>query len=198
MKALLYWLTSFLPCKIIDHKGAPYLERYYLFTVLGVRFYLHRFVDSDPGRGLHDHPWPWAASVVLSGWYYEERRGFEKTPGLRALAALMGTEGLVRRKVRWFNWLRGDTFHRVVLPKLDQPVFNIEGVMLRYKSEPQPCWSLFFHRAAFVKPWGFLRPMAGQTSLTWVPHNSPGTGGSSQQPWWLTAARGKDEPRRLA
>lgn len=197
MKTLLFWLSAYLPCRIIADDDKSYLERYYLFTLLGVRFYLHRFVDSDPGRGLHDHPWPWAATVVLAGWYYEERRGFEQTPTGRALASVMCTEGLIRKKIRWFNWLRGDTFHRVVLPVRAQAVTNIEGKKVRWQSTPQPCWSLFFHRAAYVKPWGFLRRMEGYTSLIWVPHNYPGDGGSSLQPWWKTAPKGKNEPRRL-
>ena len=97
MRKLLFWLTSHLPCRIIAEEGSVYLERYYLFTLLGWRFYLHRFVASDPDRGLHDHPWPRAFSIILAGQYWEETRSG-------------------RRLVRWFNSLTGDTFHRVVLP----------------------------------------------------------------------------------
>ena len=97
MNKFLYWLAGRLPARIISDGSVPYLERYYLFTILGWRFYLHRFVGSDPDRGLHDHPWTRAFSLVLHGWYYEERRSG-------------------RRKVLWFNSLAGDTFHRVVLP----------------------------------------------------------------------------------
>jgi hypothetical protein len=97
MTKILYWLCARLPCRIISDGDRPYLERYYLFTLFGVRFYLHRFVASDPDRGLHDHPWPWAFSVILSGWYYEHRRGNF-------------------REVRWLNLITGDTFHRVILP----------------------------------------------------------------------------------
>lgn len=90
-------ITDRLPARFINDGSVPYLERYYLFTLFGWRFYLHRFTGSDPDRGLHDHPWPRAFSVILSGWYWEERR-----------------DG--RHKVRWLNSLTGDTFHRVVLP----------------------------------------------------------------------------------
>ncbi|WP_244260428.1 hypothetical protein [Burkholderia gladioli] len=58
MRRVLYAISSRLPCRIIADGNKPYLERYYLATVFGVRFYLHRFVASDPDRGLHDHPWP--------------------------------------------------------------------------------------------------------------------------------------------
>lgn len=96
MARLLYWLTGFLPCRIINDGTTPYLERYYLGTLFGWRFYLHQFVGSDPDRGLHDHPWRKAFSLILSGWYFEQTR--------------MGL-----REVNWFNSLTGDTFHRVVL-----------------------------------------------------------------------------------
>src|SRR6218665_3256819 len=71
MSRLLCWLSGLRPSRIISDKGNPCLERFYVGTALGVRFYLHRFVGSDPARGLHDHPWPWARALVLSGWYYE-------------------------------------------------------------------------------------------------------------------------------
>lgn len=97
MNKILYWLAGYLPARIISDGETPYLERYYLWTIFGWRFYLHRFVGSDPDRGLHDHPWIRAFSIVLSGWYIEERR--------------TGS-----RPVVWFNSLGADTFHRVVLP----------------------------------------------------------------------------------
>jgi len=94
---LLLWIANQLPARIISEAGAPYLERYFLFQVLGYTFYLHRFVGSDPDRGLHDHPWKRAFSVLLSGWYFEHTR-----------------YGI--NQVRWLNALVGDSFHRVVLP----------------------------------------------------------------------------------
>lgn len=93
---LLERITDHLPAREIKDEDRAYLERYYVGTVLGVCFYLHQFVASDPDRGKHDHPWPWAVSLILSGWYWEETRA-----------------GRVMR--RWLNFLVGDTFHRVVL-----------------------------------------------------------------------------------
>lgn len=94
---ILYKLTSHLPCRIISDGDRPYLERYYLFTVFGLRVYIHRFVGSDPDRGLHNHPWRWALSLILSGYYLEETH--------------YGT-----KPVKWINGLVGDSFHRVILP----------------------------------------------------------------------------------
>lgn len=167
MRAFLFWLTGFLPCRIINDGDRPYLERYYLMTLFGHRFYIHRFVGSDPDRGLHDHPWPWAFSIILAGWYYEHTRRDQP-----AIDAVFG------RKVRWFNFLTGDSFHRVVLP-------------VRYPNSNMPdpellqCWTLFFHRSTYVKPWGFLREK-GQLGTVYTPHRSINSGADL---WWKTASR---------
>lgn len=99
-------ITNSLPCRIIADKGVPYLERYYLGQALGATFYLHRFVGSDPDRGLHDHPWAWARSLILAGWYLEQTR--------------TGTH-----PVRWYNRLTGDSFHRVILPEGRREVWTL-------------------------------------------------------------------------
>lgn len=168
MNRLLYAITGRLPCRIIAEEGRFYLERYYVATLLGHCIYLHRFVDDDPDRGLHDHPWPWAFSLILSGFYYEETR-----------------QGI--KPVRWFNGLVGDSFHRVLLPSTD-PLGTGPG---------RPCWSLFVHRAAYVKPWGFLRYFASVGYSTWLPWNYPdGDGRGKSGQWWKTAPLGRFEPRR--
>ncbi len=159
----LYWISGFLPFREISDGDTPYLERYYVGTLLGWRFYLHQFVGSDPDRGLHDHPWPRAFSLILSGFYYEETRSGE-------------------RIVKWFNSLVGDNFHRVVLPR--HPYNPYREV---------PCWTLFMHKAGSVKPWGFLRPPATPPSfpqvdyLIFEPYQYTREG--SQKDWWLTAKR---------
>lgn len=184
MKRFLYWLTSRLPCRIISEGDAPYLERYYLFTVLGWRFYLHRFVRSDPDRGLHDHPWSLAFSIILSGWYYEETR-----TGVR--------------KVRWFNTLTGDSFHRVVLPCAhaypDMTCKDHARAGISHPIAPgveRPCWTLFFHRVGYVKSWGFLREVPDADGVAiFEPYNYAKEG--SQRGWWLTAPKGRDSTRRM-
>ena len=61
----LYWWSGHLPLRLISKAGGPYLERYYLFTLFGHRFYLHRFVASDPdgwhaggGKTCDRRRWP--------------------------------------------------------------------------------------------------------------------------------------------
>lgn len=99
-RRILYWLTGKLPARLIaGDNGEPYLERYFLFRCLGVTAYLHRFVASDPDRGLHDHPWGWSASLMLAGGYREIRRA-----AVRHL------------KPGRINFIRGTDFHRIILP----------------------------------------------------------------------------------
>lgn len=172
LKAILYRITGRLPCRIISDGESPYLERYYVGTLLGWRFYLHRFVGSDPDRGLHDHPWRKAHSIILSGWYWEETRS--------------GT-----RKVRWFNSLTGDTFHRVVLPCSRTGGVCADHGWLRHPPAVLPCWTLFFHTADNVKPWGFLQPMnTFKGCAVFTPHSYTREG--SQKDWWLTAPTGNE------
>jgi len=135
IERLLEALTARLPCRFIDGDGGePYLERYYLGGAFGWHAYLHRFVDSDPDRGLHDHPWGRALSLVLVAGYDEIRGGPDG--------------GASHRFVRpgRINWLKGNDFHRVVL------------------RDRRPAWTLFLHGPrvkgwGFVQD-GVYRPMA--------------------------------------
>jgi hypothetical protein len=126
---LLYRLSAGLPCRFIDgENGEPYLERYYLAGALGWHAYLHRFVESDPDRGLHDHPWRRAVSLVLVGGYDEVRGKGEGLGDPEVRAVRPGR----------LNFLRGEDFHRVVL------------------REGRPAWTLFVHGPR-IKGWGFLQ-----------------------------------------
>lgn len=181
MNKFLFWMTGFLPCRIINDGERPYLERFYLFSFLGWTFYIHRFVASDPDRGMHSHPWRLAFSIVLSGWYWEHTfYGF--------------------RKVRWFNSLTGDTFHRVVLPQ------EVHGACVgnRYyrTREDVPCWTLFFHTSKNVKEWGFLRSVGAVHNMLYKPNTeSDGsmiytpykyTREGNQTEWWTRAPTGRE------
>ncbi|CAJ0698612.1 hypothetical protein [Ralstonia holmesii] len=99
MRRLLLAYSNTRPVKVISDNGRRYLERYFVCSAFGMRVYLHRFVASDPDRGLHDHPWRWAASIILAGSYWEQTRAHDPV-----------------RCVRWLNFLTGNTFHRVLIP----------------------------------------------------------------------------------
>lgn len=170
MQKLLMSISGRLPCRIISDAGKPYLERYYIATLFGTRIYLHRFVASDPDRGLHDHPWRWAFSIILLGWYWEDTR-----------------YGL--RKVRWFNRLTGDTFHRVILFGQPTDIYD-------YESSPQ-VWTIFMHKAERAKPWGFLRNK-DQLGMVYVQHQYKTDDLGRDECWWKLALPGRDTAGRQA
>ncbi|WP_454752194.1 hypothetical protein [Cupriavidus necator] len=164
IRRLLLAYSARRPVKIISDGDRPYLERYFVCALFGIRIYLHRFVGSDPDRGLHDHPWRWALSLILLGWYYEATRR-----GMRA--------------VHWFNFLTGDTFHRVIL----------SPGPLRGIHTPREVWSLFVVPAKDVKPWGFLRDK-GQLGQVFMPFDYGPSGKPAH--WWKHAPKGRDHVGR--
>lgn len=178
MNKLLYLLTAGLPCKQIMLDGRPYLERYYLGTLLGVTFYLHRFISSDTERHLHNHPWNWGRALVLSGGYVEE--------SVRDICPHAGPSGCIlnRRYIHWWNKVDGRFFHRI--------------------SNAKPgTWTLFFHgrratvddKGETLKGWGFLDTLAmdREPYRTVFFHLHP----PSNLRWWLTAPKGRDAGRVL-
>lgn len=106
MNKLLMWLTRNLPLRTIPLASGPYLERYFVCQWFGVNVYLHRFLSSDTERHLHNHPWGWGGSVVLSGGYDEE--------SVLDLCPRMPGGAISRlRRVNWFNRVDGNHFHRI-------------------------------------------------------------------------------------
>lgn len=93
IRTLLLKLTDRLPARAIMDNGEEYMIRFYLGTFMRRRMYIHLFLASDPDRGIHNHPWTKAWSFILSGWYFEERRGLTKDGGRRTVT------------VKWFNRL---------------------------------------------------------------------------------------------
>lgn len=102
-------IADYLPSKVIrDDKGVPFLYRYHLFMLSddGPGLCIHRFINSDPDRGYHDHPWPHAISFILCGNYTERIIDKESECGYISIP-----------RNRWtFNFIRGaQSFHRVML-----------------------------------------------------------------------------------
>lgn len=139
---LIRWAASLLPCRRIEAEdGQLYLERYRVFgwlpgsTWKGPSLYLHRFHLPDQDRALHNHPWPWAVSLVLAGGYIEER-----LLGLRTNAQPV-TEYRELRPGR-LNVLSGvNAYHRITV---------LRGEV----------WTLFL-TAPKGSSWGFLVPGRG-------------------------------------
>ena len=167
LRRYLYNLTANRPCKLISRDGAPYLERYFLFQLMGLTVYLHRFVGGDGDQELHDHPFD-ALSLILTGSYLEElpvrtnlRRGIIKR----------------RRRVRWFNWIRANTAHRIVTIRPET-------------------WTLFIHNRRRSRTWGFyveLEPVPGGHWQVLYYQPYPLTLDSDR--WWTRAKTGSQAGR---
>jgi hypothetical protein len=130
MNKILYLVSGFMKCKIIKgDEGQPYLERYMVarWGKNGEKtLFLHRFLDSDPDRGIHDHPWN-SRSFIVAGGYFEKR-----------LIKQNGVEKVIVRDIQplSFNTIRKNDFHQIIL------------------KEKTPAWTLFYHGER-VKHWGF-------------------------------------------
>lgn len=122
--------------RVIVNYGEEYLLRFYLkHNGIFPGIYLHKFFNGDQDRELHNHPWRRSASFILTGGYDEER--------------LVGNTVKTRRVgPGCFNFLGGDTFHRISL------VDSSRGA-----------WTLFCSGKK-VKDWGFLIAETGEV----VPH----------------------------
>ncbi len=140
MNQVLFKLSSYLRCRVIrGPKQEPYLERYHLLRLpFGIHIYLHRFVASDPGKALHNHPWRSAVSLVISGQYYETRLGNSKQ-----------NNNLIKRTIKAgnLNYINGKIYHRINLQANEE------------------VWSLFIHTASH-RSWGFLNTEDRQFSFT--------------------------------
>ena len=167
IRRFLLWLTARLPVKVIG-RGSPFVEWYYLGTPFGLfRVQIHRFLRSDPD-GLHDHPWGWARTFILTGWYLEERRD---TIRVRTAGDTYA--------------LTGDTFHRVVLPIGAREVWTlfIHGPYVKHWGFLQPHRMLLPQREgpSWSDPFGGL----------WEYQARPKHGHRFEN-WHLTAPKGRD------
>jgi hypothetical protein len=138
--------------------GAPYLDRYSLRKQGPSghnpwRAYLHAFHAPDQ-PDHHNHPSKWSFSIVLWGSYTEEIREWEDyvtgemlppdPDGLR--------DGVLRtRRVRWFNFITADKYHRIT------------------ELHPGPgasaVYTLFFCGPLSGRGWGFWRPGRGHVPV---------------------------------
>lgn len=78
----------------------PYMTRILLPKIGSWRPFLHHIHRSDHERDLHNHPWLWAFSIILSGEYDEER--------------LVGDgDQIARKRARRLNVLTSRDYHRI-------------------------------------------------------------------------------------
>lgn len=129
-----WWLVRKLPhrTKKIVTDGQDYLLRFYIkHNGLFPGIYLHRFLNGDGDRELHNHPWIASCSLILTGGYVEERLVHRNDPHRKAI---------ITRELKpgHFNFLSGKAFHRIHL--VDSQIGT---------------WTLFVSGKE-VKNWGFL------------------------------------------
>lgn len=155
-------LLSWFPLGWVRHimrDGAPYLDRYSL-RAQGPsghnpwRIYLHQFHAPD-GPDLHNHPSAWSFSIVLWGSYTEEVRQVAMPPRLDHAARFECQPGIwctplvqrvVSRRVRWFNWVPADKYHRITELHPGPGTAGRGGV-----------WTLFICGPLTGRGWGFIR-----------------------------------------
>jgi hypothetical protein len=161
MTRFLRWLTSRLapPRIIYDRNGvSPYLSRWYLIGAPTMpdgshpyesngapregavwknkRFglYIHKFHRGDDEQELHNHPWKWAISLVLTGGYIEERRDKRNAVPIRVI-------------LPWrFNFIRSGDFHRVDL--LGTEAYTLFLVGPKFKG-----WGFWNRESGKFWPW---------------------------------------------
>lgn len=157
----LFWLSGFLPGRLINIEGNPYLERYYLFTFRGRVYYLHRFLSGDGDRNLHNHPWSHSVSIILSGGYTESRvTNIDWDEGLY-------DQDIFRLRFLSVNRIPANVFHRIMWVKKNT-------------------WTLFSHDKQRTSEWGFLRTNqdTGKLYVDIPNYHDKNVG------WWKTAAKG--------
>ncbi len=138
------------PDIIIGGAAEPYLRRWWLIPRnRWFNIYLHQFLRDDDDRALHDHPWAWNASILLSGRYHE---------------CLPGRIQKLRRPGRvYFRW--GKAPHRIMLERKDG--LSDKSVV--------PAWTIFI-TGPVVRPWGFYCPQGWRD---WREFTNPADGGAT-------------------
>lgn len=121
--------------EIIYVDGSPYLMRVHIVNQIWFlpAIYLHYFFKGDEDRSLHDHPWAWAASLVLTGGYTEER--------CNGLSEPLPPVEIRERRPGSFSKLSYWDVHRVSLTE-------------------NGCWTLFF-AGRHIGMWGFVDRVTG-------------------------------------
>lgn len=97
---------------------------------------LHKFVSSDAKDELHNHPWRWAVSFILTGSYRETRSNPMRGDYMKHKQVLLGPPQTDDFSAGDHNFIGADTFHSVQL--LSEEV-----------------WTLFLHGPR-IQHWAFV------------------------------------------
>lgn len=135
LEEVLWAIAAWAPFggKMIWRGARPYMARIYLTPWWSPRqVFLHRILLSDDG--IHNHPYGWSCSFLLTGSYMERRTKAVDSRGR------LWARAFFRR--RWLNWIPASAFHAI---DLDQG----------------PVWTLFVCGPR-DRPWGFLDDRTGE------------------------------------
>lgn len=132
--------------------GRAYLDRLRIVQTPWFGVYLHRMDAPDPGRDLHDHPWPFI-TCVLSGGYTEYRADLRDAGLLADRAESTGRlPGRIERRYPWRpRRMRLDEAHTiVVLHKVPTWTLVLTGRRVRN-------WGFYVPRSAQPRPGHYVR-----------------------------------------
>lgn len=123
----------------IETNGNPYLTRvllsrmiHFLRDHLNVGVYLHHFHRPDVDQHLHNHPWSWTKSLVLSGAYVETRLVPNPDPlsagGKVEIRVVGRTNSLTKDDYHKVDLLCGDVWTLFIVgPRVQDWGFLVEG-----------------------------------------------------------------------
>jgi len=170
MSRFLFWLGGFLKIRFISRDGTPYLERYYIGSILGLTFYLHRFVGEDGDEQLHNHPWKFSVGILLCGMYRELKS--------RGLALTIPNKICTLEGFRRFNFIFRNTFHQIIYVEKET-------------------WTLFIHTNK-KESWGFIEEVYQDTpdEPPYLLYTEPFAYGANES-WWLSAPSGRNAKREM-
>ena len=130
------------PDFVIGDASNPYLLRWFIIPRNKFfNIYLHKFCKSDDDRALHDHPWLFNISILLSGEYIEHKFVNNDESCIKTYSRKR------KRFLPYFRW--GDSPHRVELLKGIKPYGKCDTQTVEL-----PVWTLFI-TGATVRRWGF-------------------------------------------
>ena len=101
-KLFKYFSSKLKGLNVVSKDKEIILKRRFIINRPSLGVYLHKctFPDLDPNL-FHDHPWSWSFSIIIWGYYIEERPGFGQEDERRKF-------GFLR-----LNRLGRNTFHRL-------------------------------------------------------------------------------------
>jgi len=122
---------------VYNPEGLIYLRRWWVVprNRFGFNIYLHHFLSSDEDRALHNHPWKWNISILLSGFYLEH--------------VPVNTDDWILHKNR--DKIVKKRYPFIPIYRNERSIHKIELI------DNKPIWTLFI-TGPVIQEWGFYCP----------------------------------------